>query len=411
MSSEELRSDHKSRNAKRGSQDLLGGKDFELHECEKDNKHEPLSMLESELKVLSAESVHVLKLCGGNQLIEEFYSQTYCDDVAKLDHQLKGYNPSAYNYKDSQLHMLQNVVGDGSQRTPVNTDFGGFMEFDNCIDLDPGQTKKACSELDSEWVGVQKAEPWWRTADKELAPSGSPKSSGCIAYSDNSWRQCLGSESYNCSQYSNQVGMAEKESLITPDYCPGQHPSQSQQKISCVGKRCLTRGSGQPIRGDDNLSITNVLSAETQPGSNDLSKAQLLEALCHSQTRAREAEQLAQQAYNEKDHVIKLFFRQASHLFAYRQWLQILQLEALVLQLRNKDEQDSINYSTFFPVIPNKGRKLKKFRYNKPIKRKTGKGKGKCKINKSAVAFALGLSLAGAGLLLGWTMGWLFPAF
>lgn len=162
--------------------------------------------------------------------------------------------------------------------------------------------------------------------------------------------------------------------------------------------------------GDDNLSIANVLSAETQPGSSDLSKTQLLEALCHSQTRAREAEQLAQQAYNEKEHVIKLFFRQASHLFAYRQWLQILQLEALVLQLRNKDEQDSINYSTFFPVIPSKGRKLKKFRYNKPIKRKST-GKGKCKINKSAVAFALGLGLAGAGLLLGWTMGWLFPAF
>lgn len=160
--------------------------------------------------------------------------------------------------------------------------------------------------------------------------------------------------------------------------------------------------------GDDNLSIANVLSSETQPGSSDLSKTQLLEALCYSQTRAREAEQLAQQAYNEKEHVIKLLFRQASQLFAYRQWLQILQLEALVLQLRNKDEQDSINYSNSFPVIPCKGRKLKKFRYNKPTKKKTRKGK--FKINKSAVAFALGLSLAGAGLLLGWTMGWLFPA-
>ncbi|XP_055825916.1 uncharacterized protein LOC129894311 [Solanum dulcamara] len=406
MSSAELRFDHNSRNAKKGSQDLLGGKDFELDECERDNLHEPLRMLESELKVLSAESVHVLKLCGGSQLIEEFYSQTYCDDVAKLDHHLKGYNPSAYNYKDRQLHMLQNIVGDGSQRTPVNTNSGGFMEFDYYKVIDPGQTKKACSELDSEWIGVQKAEPWWRTADKELAASGSPNSSGCIAYNDHSWRQCLGSESYNCS---NQVSMAEKESVVTPNYCPGQHPSQSQQKILCVGKGCLTRRSGQPVSGDDNLSIANVLSAETQPGSSDLSKTQLLEALCHSQTRAREAEQLAQQAYNEKEHVIKLFFRQASHLFAYRQWLQILQLEALVLQLRKKDEQDSINYSTFFPVIPSKGRKLKKLRYNKPIKRKSI-GKGKCKINKSAVAFALGLGLAGVGLLLGWTMGWLFPA-
>lgn len=221
------------------------------------------------------------------------------------------------------------------------------MELDYYMDLDPGQTKKACSELDSEWIGVQKAQPWWRTADKELAASGSPKSSECITYSEHSWREPLRSESYNCS---NQVSMIEKESLVTPDYCPRQHPSQSQQKILCVGKGCLSRRSGQPVSGDDNLSIANVLSSETQPGSSDLSKTQLLEALCYSQTRAREAEQLAQQAYNEKEHVIKLLFRQASQLFAYRQWLQILQLEALVLQLRNKDEQDSINYSNSFPL-------------------------------------------------------------
>ncbi|XP_060203908.1 uncharacterized protein LOC132632102 [Lycium barbarum] len=409
MSSAELRSRHSSRNAKRESRDPSGCKEFKLHEFEKDNSHELLSMVEPELKVYSSESVDILKLCGENQLIEEFYPQTYCDDVAKLDHQLKGYNPSAYSYKDTPSLMLENVVGDGSQKTPVKTDAGGFMDFEYYSRLDPGDTKKACSKLDSEWIGVEKAEPWWRTADMELAASSSPRSSGRIANSDLSWRQCLGSESYNCSQWSNQVSMTEMESLPTPDCYPGQHPSHSQQRILCVRKGCSTRGLGQLVSGDDNLSTANILSAETQPGSSDLSKGQLLEALCHSQTRAREAEQLAQQAYNEKEHVIKLFFRQASHLFAYRQWLQILQLEALVLQLRNKDEQNSVNYSPFFPVILNKGRKLKKCGYNKPIKRKPGKGKGK--INKSAIAFALGLSLAGAGLLLGWTMGLLFPAF
>lgn len=380
MSSAQLRPGKNSRSAKRDSQDSS----------------------------FSSESVDILKLCGENQLIEEFYSQTYCDDVATLDQQIKSCNPSAYSYKDMPSLMFETVVGDGSHETPVKTDAGGFLDFEYYSHLDPGDTNKVCSKLDSEWIGVEKAEPWWRTADKELAASSFPKY-GCIASSDHSWRQCLGSESYNCSQFSNQVSIAEMESLVTLDCYPGHHLSQNQQKILCVGKGCSTPGSGQSVSGDDNLSIANILSAERQPGSSDLSKGQLLEALCHSQTRAREAEQLAQQAYNEKEHVIKLFFRQASHLFAYRQWLQILQLEALVLQLRNKDEQDnSINYSTFFPIILSKGRKLKKFRYNKPIKRKPGKGK--CKTNKSAVAFALGLSLAGAGLLLGWTMGWLFPA-
>ncbi|CAN4085698.1 unnamed protein product [Withania somnifera] len=360
-------------------------------------------MSESELKVFNSESVDILKLCGENQLIEEFYSQTYCDNAPTLDQQIKGYNPSAYIYKDAPSLMLESVVGDGSHEAPVKMDAGGFLDLEYYSHLDPGDTKEACSKLDSEWIGVEKVEPWWRTADKELAASGFPKSSGCIVNSDPSWHPCLGSESHNCSHFSNQVSVAGMKSLFSLDCCPGHHLSQSRQKILCVGKGCSTRGSGQSLSGD-----AEVLSAKTQPGSSDLSKGQLLEALCHSQTRAREAEQLAQQAYNEKEHVIKLFFRQASHLFAYRQWLQILQLEALVLQLRNKEEQDSINYSTFFPVIPSKGRKLRKFRYNKPIKRKTGKGK--CKTNRSAVAFALGLSLAGAGLLLGWTMGWLFPA-
>ncbi|KAM3319781.1 hypothetical protein P3S67_006981 [Capsicum chacoense] len=408
MSSAELRPGQNSRNAKQDSQDPSGRRNWELHDCEKDNSYEQLSMLESERKDFSSESVDILKLCGENQLIEEFYSQTYCDDAATLDEQIKGYSSSAYSYKDAPSLMLENVVGDGSHEIPVKRDAGGFLDFEYYSRLDPGDIKETCSKLGSEWIEVEKTEPWWRTADKELAASGFPKSSGCFANSDHSRRQYLGSESYNCSQFSNQVSIADMESLVTLDSYPGHHLSQSQQKILCVGKGCLTHGLGQSISGDDNLSIANVLTAETQPGSNDLSKGQLLEALCHSQTRAREAEQLAQQAYNEKEHVIKLFFRQASHLFAYRQWLQILQLEALVLQLRNKDEQNSNNYSTFFPVIPINGRKLKKFRYNKPIKRKPGKGK--CKTNKSAVAFALGLGLAGAGLLLGWTMGWLFPA-
>lgn len=64
----------------------------------------------------------------------------------------------------------------------------------------------------------------------------------------------------------------------------------------------------------------------------DPCKAKLLEALCHSQTRARVAENAAKQAYTEKEHILKLFFRQASQLFAYKQWFKILQLENLLLQ-------------------------------------------------------------------------------
>ncbi|MED6108530.1 hypothetical protein PIB30_024866 [Stylosanthes scabra] len=125
-------------------------------------------------------------------------------------------------------------------------------------------------------------------------------------------------------------------------------------------------------------------------------KAELLKALCHSQTRAREAEMAAQQAYNEKEHIVSLFFRQASQLFAYKQWLHVRQLENLCLQLRNKNQQ-------FFNLLPD----VKKS-YHRGAKRKTRR---RGVIRNCAFAFALGLSLVVAGFFLGWTMGWMFPLY
>lgn len=142
-----------------------------------------------------------------------------------------------------------------------------------------------------------------------------------------------------------------------------------------------------------------------------ISKAQLVKALCHSQTRAREAEKAARKAYEEKEHIIKLFFKQASQLFAYKQWLQLLQLENIPPEPKNKDQQPiSTDVATVLPWIPYKAQKYRTSKYGGSNKKKcstsNGNGNG---INKYAVAFALGLSLAGAGLLLGWTLGWLFP--
>lgn len=142
--------------------------------------------------------------------------------------------------------------------------------------------------------------------------------------------------------------------------------------------------------------IANDLSENRQTSSDtNSSRAQLLEALRHSQTRAREAEIAAQKAYNEKEHIVKLFFRQASQLFAYKQWFQMLQLENLWLQLRIKEHQISELFPAL-PWMPLKGTKSK------------GKKQKKCRLCKY-VTCVIGLGLAGAGLLLGWTLGWLLP--
>lgn len=161
--------------------------------------------------------------------------------------------------------------------------------------------------------------------------------------------------------------------------------------------------------GTNSYSTTIKDSTETkQAAESDPNKAQLLEALRHSQTRAREAEKAAQQAYTEKEHIIKLFFRQASHLFAYKQWLQLLQLESLILQLKMKDNQKISTLLPGLPWMPLNAKQLRKG-VQKVIRRK-----GDCQnygFSKRAVVVAVGLGLAGAGLLLGWTMGWMLPSF
>lgn len=149
-------------------------------------------------------------------------------------------------------------------------------------------------------------------------------------------------------------------------------------------------------------------SKPTYQNQKDAERAQLLDALRHSQTRAREAEVAAKNAHDEKDHVVKLLFRQASHLFACKQWLKMLQLENICLQLRLKEHQ----IAAMFPELPwtvMKEEKVdpegeRKGRAKKKGRRQNKEG-GFCK----AIMFAVGVGIVGAGLLLGWTFGWLLP--
>ncbi|KAI3719550.1 hypothetical protein L6452_20452 [Arctium lappa] len=133
----------------------------------------------------------------------------------------------------------------------------------------------------------------------------------------------------------------------------------------------------------------------------DSSKSKILEALRHSQTRAREAENAAKEAHAEKEQVVKLLFRQASQLFAYRQWLHLLQLENLYYQIKNNKTNP----------VSKTGKLHKNTKKPPPAKWETQSGDGvgqfEHDIGKYAAVFVMGLGLVGAGLLLGWTVGWM----
>ena len=118
-----------------------------------------------------------------------------------------------------------------------------------------------------------------------------------------------------------------------------------------------------------------------------------MEALCHSQTRAREAEEAAKKAYAEKEDIVTLIFKQASQLFAYKQWLQFLQLETLCIQIKSKDQPISTLFPVALPWMSYEGRSSRK-RKQKICNAKQGEMKANSKCSWLAFGMDSGLDVA-----------------
>ncbi|XP_020105407.1 uncharacterized protein LOC109721982 [Ananas comosus] len=282
------------------------------------------------------------------------------------------------------------------------------------------KTERVSMDVDAPWVGGgNKCQPWWRITDQdELASLVAQKSMEHIENCDlprptqtmHVRRDPLsGFESMDDAVlFSSSSGQKSNSGLSDPiDYVQDSYSSGSW---SSGGGAKLFDDKEKLHSGTRSYGTSRNDPTESKtPGQSDPSRAELLEALRHSQTRARKAEMAAQKAYNEKDHIVKLLFKQASHLFAYKQWLQMLQLESLCLQLKIKDNQ----IATLFPILPWMPLKEKPSndKDNSNPNRRRGKKKKnkKCNFCRYAVVFAVGLSLAGAGILLGWTLGCLIP--
>ncbi|XP_074573231.1 uncharacterized protein LOC141829586 [Curcuma longa] len=231
------------------------------------------------------------------------------------------------------------------------------------------RTEKFSLDFESPSVRANKSETWWHIAGKdELSLLVAQKSLQHIE---------------NCDlPRSSQTVHVPIRKLDARIY--GTCTCGSDDKLFSPGVNMLNESEKFYSQAQGRKSPSN------QTFKHDLSRSNLLDALRHSQTRARKAEMEAQKAHDDNEHIIELLFRQASHLFAYRQWLQMLQWQNLLLQHQLKDHSIST-------TMPLKG------------KHKEGRKKQKCEICKFAVALAVGLGLVGAGLFIGWTIGCLFP--
>ncbi|KAA8520764.1 hypothetical protein F0562_014964 [Nyssa sinensis] len=224
-----------------------------------------------------------------------------------------------------------------------------LMESDPVGSSVSKQLNELCFDLESPWIGAEKTEPWWRTADRdELASLVAQRSLDLIENCDLPLPQnthvkrdpythfgCFDCDEILPSSVDRKTqtgGLSKPTAHTRGTFASG---SACGAELATVEGHSLY-GSDMRIRNSD--STTHKGMSETKTSESDTSKAQLLEALCHSQTRAREAEKAAKQAYAEKEHIVKLFFRQASHLFAYKQWFQLLQLENLYFQIKKNDQ-------------------------------------------------------------------------
>ncbi|MED6168938.1 hypothetical protein PIB30_016421 [Stylosanthes scabra] len=239
-----------------------------------------------------------------------------------------------------------------------------------------GDENHDLSGSDFSWIEVGKSWPWWRTTDRdELASFVSQKSLNHIE---------------NCD-------LPPPQKYLSTQPCGSADlTARSFRALSCDRSHLyFASEKSSSYSSSVHEDVTDQVS-EGNP-----SKTQLMEALCRSQTRARIAEEAAKQAYSEKEHIITLFFKQASQLFTYKQWFQflLLELENLHIQLNNNNKDQQISSLFPAPACFECGKKQLNRRH-KPNSDIT---------TTYAVAFALGLSLVGAGLILGWSVGWMLP--
>uniref|UniRef100_A0A7N0TBI6 Uncharacterized protein n=1 Tax=Kalanchoe fedtschenkoi TaxID=63787 RepID=A0A7N0TBI6_KALFE len=282
------------------------------------------------------------------------------------------------------------------------------------------KTEELGLDYEAPWIGTQKAEPWWRTADgDELASLVLQKSLDTVDNCDLPPPQNT-SLGWNTT---GQFGYFSSNRLVASSLTKKRARDgltdlsvPMQKNLGLATSYSVQRASNEHSELSSNSGSSNgtahdgIQDTLPQVLPADATKAQLLEALCHSQTRAREAEKAVKQASIEKEHIMKLFFRQASHLFAYKQWFKLLHLEAFYSQLKNKDQPLSSLFPPAVPWTPQKARKLKRSLQKRLGGKGSKPGRSRFSLCRYGLAVALGLGLVGAGLLIGWTVGWLFPA-
>uniref|UniRef100_A0A1D1XEU4 Uncharacterized protein n=1 Tax=Anthurium amnicola TaxID=1678845 RepID=A0A1D1XEU4_9ARAE len=331
---------------------------------------------------------------------------------------------------EARAEELMTPNNDFQQQNKLNADLGenwyqdgdlmDWKAFDRLISK---KSEKACFDLETPSTGSEKTEPWWRIANKdELASLVAQKSLEHFENCDLPRPQRVHFCGNPCGRLEgfddHRLFVSSLDHRLYAGTCsPVNYANNCSTSVNMDGG-CRASDARHSVYNSvetySGMRTYNMRRRVNNPPESkhhsefDSAKAELLEALHHSQNRAREADMAAKQAHFEKEHIIKLFFKQASHLFGYKQWIRMLQLESLFLQLKVKEHQIA-SLIPVFPRMPPKGRHFGSSGHK--AKKRKGEKHQKCNICRYAVALAVGLGLVSAGFLFGWTLGWLLPIF
>ncbi|KAL6598513.1 hypothetical protein ACP70R_046212 [Stipagrostis hirtigluma subsp. patula] len=326
---------------------------------------------------------------------------------------------------ETGLEELKNVDGYSQASKSRGTISNCIYEDKEFLDLksfDPPPSKnpeKTNFDMDAPWKQGEKTRPWWQITDEnELASLVAERAAQHIENCDlprpTQTVRVHRAESLtheNLGVYRGPSSPVVRVSHPFPGQCDHIQCSYStentDESVLSNSGVCEQYERNNTYSGAEDSSNSSTGSESKQTFQNASERDQLLEALRHSQTRAREAEMAVKKVCDEKDDVIKLLLRQASHLFACNQWLKILQLENIGLHLKQKEHQ----IATMIPELPWLTLKKKPVSGQEQKDRTRRKGRRQKKGGGffDAILFAVGLGLAGAGFLLGWTLGWLLP--
>ncbi|MCO5606053.1 hypothetical protein L7F22_060240 [Adiantum nelumboides] len=143
----------------------------------------------------------------------------------------------------------------------------------------------------------------------------------------------------------------------------------------------------------DSLQRRHVSFVNFEGGAEQPEK--LGEALCHSQTRARNAEKLVSDIVIEKEKLAKLLFKEANTCRTYKERAQLLELENMRLKTHNDHGKE----------VPAAYCNVSELSAHCKFYQKGMSKGGASLLGTVGLAFALGLSCASAGFMIGCYMG------